>query len=157
MVTHKQHSQPDLEMQKIEQAIEELKARRKQLQSRDAIRTRLLRYCNEQGYTRADLFAVIAQMPKIRITRKDREARLKEVRNKHAPLKSKGKPELVTFGVKLRTARAAKGLSQTEVGKAIGKHPSLVGSWEMGKWRCVPENLAKLEKLYGVKLATNGG
>jgi hypothetical protein len=95
---------------KIEQAIEELKARRKQLQSRDVIRTRLLRYCNENGYTRADLFVVIQQLPKVRITKRDREARLKEIRNKHAPAKasdSRRKPELVTFGAKLKAARTA--------------------------------------------------
>jgi ribosome-binding protein aMBF1 (putative translation factor) len=149
----------DNDLKKIEEAMAELKARAKQLRSRVSQRTRLLRYVTEQGYTRSDLMSCVPHMPKTRLTRKDREKRLAEVRQKHAPkvkrkqtvLKNKPKPENMAAAHQLKAAREAKGWTMQELAGKIGVHGSMISSWELGKWGVTPENRKKLEAALGFK------
>jgi hypothetical protein len=67
----------ETEMEDINLRIKELKERKKQLQSRNGLRVRLLQYCQRHQLSRADLIATIDRLPLIRITKKHREAQAK--------------------------------------------------------------------------------
>lgn len=56
----------------IQEKIDELKERLKISRSRVKQRTALVNYCKRRGFTRGDLYAAAADLPKMHITRKDR-------------------------------------------------------------------------------------
>ena len=53
----------ETEMEDINLRIKELKERKKQLQSRNGLRVRLLQYCQRHQPSRADLIATIDRLP----------------------------------------------------------------------------------------------
>lgn len=66
----------DPELADLLAARQEISERIKQKRSRGGIRRRLLAFCLKYELSRVDVKAVIEKLPKTRITRKDREARL---------------------------------------------------------------------------------
>lgn len=57
-------------------------------------------------------------------------------------------PKLGSF---IREARRAKGLSQSELARALGYHPQFISNWERGESRPPMEKLAALSRLLGVR------
>lgn len=58
-------------------------------------------------------------------------------------------PEYRHMLKRLREARQAKGLTQDQVAKALGRHQSYVTKSELGERRLDPIDLARFAKLYG--------
>ncbi|MFZ5587048.1 MAG: helix-turn-helix domain-containing protein [Thermodesulfobacteriota bacterium] len=54
--------------------------------------------------------------------------------------------------MRLQTARRARGLSQTEAGKAIGVSQVTIGRWELGRDDPPVEGIIRLSRLYAVSL-----
>jgi hypothetical protein len=159
MATHANVANYDKDLEKIEQAMEELKARAKQLRSRVGQRQRLLKYCSENSFSRADMMWCVHQLPLTRISQKHRKARLAEVRQKHAPnrkkkpseLKNKPRPEHRDAANQLHEARTAKGWTMSETARQVGVHNSMISSWEGAKWGITAENRKKLEDVLDFK------
>jgi transcriptional regulator with XRE-family HTH domain len=136
-------------LQRIDLMMKELEQRKKDLKVAAERRGKLMIYVRHNKLTRADLSSVAYQLPKTRITRKDREANLVKKRarsGKDYPPKA----ELVPFGKRLRSIIKQSGYTYTEIGKAIGMHGSMIPGWERGQWQIKPDKLKKLEKFLGV-------
>jgi ribosome-binding protein aMBF1 (putative translation factor) len=151
-------------LKRIDDAMKELEQRKKDLKLAAERRRKLNIYVKHNKLTRSDLHAVASTMAKLRISRKDREereARLHAVVVKHAKPKAKrkggkdypAKAELVPLGRRIAELINQKGVTYSEVGKAIGMHGSMVPGWEQGRWRIRPDKLARLEKYFGTPLA----
>jgi hypothetical protein len=70
------------ELATLEQYMLDLKARIKLARSRSGKRLSLVGYCKRNDLNRADLTWVISQLPKTRLTRKDRLEAAKEKKSK---------------------------------------------------------------------------
>ena len=96
-------------LQRIDLMMKELEQRKKDLKVAAERRGKLMIYVRHNKLTRADLSSVAYQLPKTRITRKDREANLVKKRarsGKDYPPKA----ELVPFGKRLPLDHQAVGL-----------------------------------------------
>jgi len=60
------------ELALIQEKIDELRARAKEVRSRSKERGALIAFCQRRNFTRADLYAAAAQMPLLRISKKHR-------------------------------------------------------------------------------------
>ena len=54
------------------------------------------------------------------------------------------------IGTRIKTARQARGLTQAEVGNALGILPQHVQAWEAGRRNPGPKHLAKLAEVLGL-------
>ena len=67
---------PSTQMEQLQAALAELQERIRLMKTHDSERRALLAYCKRHELTRADLKWVIEELPKERISRKDREKAL---------------------------------------------------------------------------------
>lgn len=61
-------------------------------------------------------------------------------------------PEYKTFLKRLRERRKAKGMTQVQVARALGKPQSFVSKIETGERRLDPLELKAIAKLYGISV-----
>lgn len=133
----------------LQQKIDDLKALIKEKRKGGDRKKKLLQYIKQHNYNRSDVMWCYNQLPYM-------NARKTEKRNEtmvaKAHKKKEIKPELVAVGNRVRELRTAKGMTAVQLGRAVGRDPSLITAWERGFWRIKPDMVLKLEKVLGEKL-----